>query len=210
MAPQATPRPQCMYTPRLEVIRSHSRQSYLVQVSARRPLHRSSCPPHRAPIVSGVPRQRRPTPQRRTRSRSTSESNSRPAKRAISQASASTKAWETLALTSEAYGAARVRNSRKRRSPTRLLRVGNRSHSPRLSNTANTVYVASYFAPTGRYAFNYNYFATASFSNGPLVALKSGSSGSNGLFLYGASAAFPNASYQATNYWVDVVFKPSN
>ena len=76
--------------------------------------------------------------------------------------------------------------------------------------TANTVYVASYFAPSGRYAFNYNYFATASFSNGPLLALKSGSSGSNGLFLYSASAVFPNASYQATNYWVDVVFKPSN
>jgi len=76
--------------------------------------------------------------------------------------------------------------------------------------TANSVYVASYFAPKGHYSYNYDYFATSSLTNGPLRAPRSVSSGANGLFLYGSSVAFPSANYRATNYWVDVVFKPTN
>ena len=71
--------------------------------------------------------------------------------------------------------------------------------------TANTVYVASYFTPTGDFAVDRNYF-NAGVSNPPLQALQNGASGSNAVFKYGSSSAFPTSSYQASNYWVDVVF----
>ena len=71
---------------------------------------------------------------------------------------------------------------------------------------ANTVYVASYFAPNGGYAGDSQFFATASVTNGSLQALQDGTSGGNGLYAYASSNAFPNASFQATNYWVDVTF----
>ncbi len=72
--------------------------------------------------------------------------------------------------------------------------------------TANTVYVASYFAPNGGYAADANYFASAGVTNGPLYLLKDGEAGGNGLYRYGSSSAFPNATYQSSNYWVDVIF----
>ncbi len=70
--------------------------------------------------------------------------------------------------------------------------------------TANTTYVASYWSGSGYFADSYNYFGAA-VDNPPLHALSSGSSGGNGVYRYGASG-FPSSSYQATNYWVDVVF----
>jgi methionine-rich copper-binding protein CopC len=71
--------------------------------------------------------------------------------------------------------------------------------------TANTTYVASYYAPLGRYANNGNYFANAATTRGPLTALRNGTDGANGVYKYGASG-FPTSSFQSTNYWVDVVF----
>ncbi|MEN3362129.1 MAG: hypothetical protein V7637_6111, partial [Mycobacteriales bacterium] len=70
--------------------------------------------------------------------------------------------------------------------------------------TAGTSYVASYHAPVGHYAADLGYFSTNAESNPPLTALANGTDG-NGVYSYGASA-FPSASYQATNYWVDAVF----
>jgi hypothetical protein len=70
--------------------------------------------------------------------------------------------------------------------------------------TANTVYVASYHAPVGRYSVNENYFASGVAST-PLYALSSSESGGNGVYLYG-SGGFPTDTYQASNYWVDVLF----
>jgi hypothetical protein len=70
--------------------------------------------------------------------------------------------------------------------------------------TANTTYVASYHAPAGRYSINENYFTAAATTNGPLTALRSGTDGNNGVYRYGASG-FPDSSYRASNYWVDVV-----
>jgi hypothetical protein len=72
--------------------------------------------------------------------------------------------------------------------------------------SANTVYVASYYAPNGGYSVDRNYFAISEYSNPPLHALKDGVSGGNGTFMYGAASGFPGNTYQATNYWVDVVF----
>ena len=44
--------------------------------------------------------------------------------------------------------------------------------------------------------------------NPPLHALTNGVSGGNGVYAYGASSAFPNQTWNAANYWVDVVFQP--
>ncbi len=71
--------------------------------------------------------------------------------------------------------------------------------------SANTTYVASYYAPVGRYAINASYFASAATTRGPLTALRNGTDGSNGVYRYGASG-FPTSTFQSSNYWVDVVF----
>jgi hypothetical protein len=69
---------------------------------------------------------------------------------------------------------------------------------------ANTTYVASYNTASGNYAYDQNYFAVA-YNNAPLHgAQDGGAAGSNGVFLYGASA-FPTGTYLSTNYYVDVV-----
>jgi hypothetical protein len=81
--------------------------------------------------------------------------------------------------------------------------------SPPVSVTANTVYVASYFAPVGHYSADTQYFAAAGVDNPPLHALADGTSGPDGVFAYGAIPSFPTNGHQATNYWVDVVFVPS-
>ena len=71
--------------------------------------------------------------------------------------------------------------------------------------TANTVYVASYHTSSGHYAATRAVFTTAGIDKAPLHAL----AGTNGVYAYGTSSAFPNASYQASNYWVDVIFAPN-
>lgn len=73
--------------------------------------------------------------------------------------------------------------------------------------TANTVYVASYHAPNGRYSVNTGYFASTGITNGLLYALRDGESGGNGVYHYGSGGVFPTDTYQASNYWVDVVFQ---
>jgi hypothetical protein len=75
-----------------------------------------------------------------------------------------------------------------------------------VSVTADTVYVASYFAPVGRYAGDSGYFATAGVDNGVLHALQDGDSGGDGVYQYGGASSFPSSSFSSTNYWVDVVF----
>jgi len=77
--------------------------------------------------------------------------------------------------------------------------------SPPVAITANTVYVASYFSPTGDFSADRNYFNTA-VNNPPLQALQNGASGPNAVYNYGSSSAFPTTSFSASNYWVDVVF----
>jgi hypothetical protein len=72
--------------------------------------------------------------------------------------------------------------------------------------TANTVYVASYFAPNGGYAGDNNFFASSGVSNPPVNLLQNGVSGGNGVYQYGASSSFPSSTYLSSNYWVDVVF----
>lgn len=68
---------------------------------------------------------------------------------------------------------------------------------------ANTTYVASYFTSVGHYAFDDAYFASSGVTNGPLQALANSVS-LNGVYVVGGG--FPNQTWNASNYWVDVVF----
>jgi hypothetical protein len=77
-----------------------------------------------------------------------------------------------------------------------------------VSVTAGTTYVASYFAPNGHYSVTAAGFNTA-FDNPPLHAVSNGTS-PNGLYLYGSASAFPTNSFNASNYWVDVLFAPTS
>jgi VCBS repeat-containing protein len=72
---------------------------------------------------------------------------------------------------------------------------------------ANTTYVVSYFAPQGGYSYTSGFFSSGVNSN-ILVAPDSASSGGNGVYAYGSANQFPNQTYQAANYWVDVSFSP--
>jgi hypothetical protein len=74
--------------------------------------------------------------------------------------------------------------------------------------TPNTVYVASYFAPRGNYARDVNYFASAGVVNSPLQVLADSQAPmGNGVYASSATSAFPDTTYSAPNYWVDVVFQ---
>jgi N,N-dimethylformamidase beta subunit-like protein/uncharacterized protein DUF4082/Big-like domain-containing protein len=66
---------------------------------------------------------------------------------------------------------------------------------------ANTVYVASYHVTKGAYSADNNYFASAHVS-GVLTA----PAGTNGVYTYGTTSKFPTSTYNASNYYVDVVF----
>ena len=76
--------------------------------------------------------------------------------------------------------------------------------------TANTTYIVSYYAPTGHYAGDSDFFAQSGVDTPPLHALASGVDGPNGVYATGASGTFPNSSFRMTNYWVDVVYTSSN
>ncbi len=71
--------------------------------------------------------------------------------------------------------------------------------------SANTTYVASYFAPNGHYAFDSGYFSSSGVDRGVLHALSNTAGGGNGVFWSGSSG-FPSTSFNSANYWVDVVF----
>ncbi|MET3925244.1 DUF4082 domain-containing protein [Devosia sp. 2618] len=70
--------------------------------------------------------------------------------------------------------------------------------------TAGTTYIVSYHS-NGNYSASANGFASP-VTSGPLTAPSSASSGGNGLYAYGGASAFPTNSYNASNYYVDVVF----
>jgi hypothetical protein len=74
------------------------------------------------------------------------------------------------------------------------------------SIAAGQVYVASYTDPQGHYPADRPFFSLAAVDNPPLHALAADAGGPNGV--YASGSGFPTASYQSTNYWVDVVFRP--
>src|SRR5262249_29943251 len=78
------------------------------------------------------------------------------------------------------------------------------SFSQPVAVTAGTTYVASYHTSVGEYAVNRNYFASA-YVSGPLQVPATG-----GAYAYGPGGSSPRNSYQASNYWVDLVLAPSS
>jgi hypothetical protein len=68
--------------------------------------------------------------------------------------------------------------------------------------TAGTTYVVSYHTNAGHYAITSNGLASP-VTNGPVTALASG-----GVYAYGSGNAFPSLTFNASNYWVDVVYGP--
>ncbi|ANL88510.1 DUF4082 domain-containing protein [Rhizobium phaseoli] len=70
--------------------------------------------------------------------------------------------------------------------------------------TPGQTYTASYHTNVGNYSTTANYFLS-NVTSGPLTAPASG----NGVYNYGNSA-FPTNSFDQTNYWVDVMFNPTN
>jgi Domain of unknown function (DUF4082)/Abnormal spindle-like microcephaly-assoc'd, ASPM-SPD-2-Hydin len=74
--------------------------------------------------------------------------------------------------------------------------------------SANTTYIASYFAPSGHYSVNDNFFTKTGIDNAPLHELANGVDGPDGVYKYGSSSGFPTSTYESDNYWVDVVYTP--
>ena len=89
------------------------------------------------------------------------------------------------------------------------------SFSSAVAITANTTYIAAYYAPNGHYSADQDYFLTPSPMGGsvlnspPLHAVPASFSVNNGFYSYGSSLTFPSSTFQDTNYWVDPVFMPN-
>jgi len=73
---------------------------------------------------------------------------------------------------------------------------------------ANTTYVASFFSTSGDYAATDPFF-TQAVVNTPLKGLANGEDGPNGVYIYAGTSTFPTQTFNATNYYVDVVFNTS-
>jgi hypothetical protein len=67
----------------------------------------------------------------------------------------------------------------------------------------DTTYVASYYSPDGYYSAT-TYGLVLAVDNPPLSALEDGVDGANGVYRYGGG--FPNSTWNASNYWADVLF----
>jgi hypothetical protein len=64
-------------------------------------------------------------------------------------------------------------------------------------------YIASYFSPATKYAFQYGYFADAARTVGPITALKAVDGSPNGVHCYEeAACAFPVRGHRDSSYWV--------
>lgn len=71
---------------------------------------------------------------------------------------------------------------------------------------AGATYVASYYAPNGHYAYSVGYFLNGPAGPTSIVAPSDSAAGGNGVYSDNGAAAFPNSSYNAANYWVDVIY----
>ncbi len=72
-----------------------------------------------------------------------------------------------------------------------------------ISIAAGVTYTASYHS-NGQFGDTKNYF-TSAHTSGPLTA-----PAGNGYYTYGANTAYPTSSSNGINYWVDVIFSPTN
>ena len=75
-----------------------------------------------------------------------------------------------------------------------------------MSITAGTTYVASYYAPVGRYAADEQLLRHAGVDNGAAARADRRHRRANGVYRYGTGGGSRSSSYLSSNYWVDVVF----
>ncbi len=76
--------------------------------------------------------------------------------------------------------------------------------------TSGTTYIASTYFPDGDYSADGGWFTSSGTTNGVLTGLQQGVDGDNGVYAYNASVpAFPNTSFNHSNYWVDVIYSPT-
>ena len=145
-----------------------------------------------------------------TRLRSRSASSSARTSRARSAGSASTRPPPTPAPTARTCG----------RPPGRSLATATSSgetasgwqqieFATPVSIAAGTTYVASYFAPNGHYS------ATGAASAPPAPTTRRctrwpTASAPNAVYAYSSTSTFPTSTWNATNYWVDVLFRPGS
>jgi hypothetical protein len=73
--------------------------------------------------------------------------------------------------------------------------------------TAGTTYVAGYLAPNGHYSVQAAAFASTGAEKAPLKSTANAVS-PDGVFSYSATSVFPSSSFNANNYYVDVLFQP--
>ena len=76
--------------------------------------------------------------------------------------------------------------------------------------TANTTYVASYYAPSGHYSADASFFYFKDYTAPPLVAGQTLPNGSSINGVYADGHGFPSSTYKAGNYYVDVTFSTSD
>jgi hypothetical protein len=75
-----------------------------------------------------------------------------------------------------------------------------------ISISANTTYIAAYYSPVGEGAEDPEELKNG-VTNGPLTAPAASAVGGNGV--YSSKNAFPTSRYEASNFYVDVLFAPT-
>jgi hypothetical protein len=71
--------------------------------------------------------------------------------------------------------------------------------------SAGATFVVSYLAPGGHYSVTPQGFGAGPIDNGLLHGVADAAS-RNGVYAYGSASTFPSNSFNAGNYWVDVLF----
>ena len=128
---------------------------------------------------------------------------------ATSPASASTRAPRTPARTSATSGPPRgTLLATATFTGETASAAGSRSlSSRRWRSPPNTTYVASYFTPDGQLRRTTGgYFTTRATNRGRCTRSPNGADGGNGVYQLRRQRLFPTSTFNATNYWVDVVF----
>jgi hypothetical protein len=74
---------------------------------------------------------------------------------------------------------------------------------------AGQIYVASYHSRSG-YVVQQNYFGRTAVTRDALTVLPDLPGSPNGVFVYARGSAFPANTFRSSNYWVDVLFRPTD
>jgi hypothetical protein len=83
------------------------------------------------------------------------------------------------------------------------------SFSSPISISADRGYTVGYFAPSGYYSSDSNYFTTF-VTSGSIYAFADNEEGQrNGVYVYNSSLSYPTSATSASNYWVDFTFESS-